>query len=479
MRNLCRRLSLCSRSGASDVLYLHFPLQRHQTTHLIFFLLSQAFFHVDLTFLSLTTIMRRFASVFVTKRDKQDTQKSKQRSQTLSLPILPSLPGSNKKPSKSSLNISVPPPPPAPPPSLHPRSPASTPSTPQLSLSGYPVHSSASSSGSASLSLKTPDDNHHVTLERSSTKRSWKSWIGVKRSGSLKRNEQKKPTKDWDHPVPPWSPPTDPPYLRPPPIPNATPFKNHDTDEDTSSESEDDESDLVSELIPANTANSDFVIASPMRAQQNFQILIKNSLVPPLVSSPFIQHSPGPIFPRSCNRSRLLPPPRTLITTMFRSHLLSRINDSSFNEDPSILPMGRRSTPAVIPSPTLSPFNEPYPSKSTKILASSPGIRRWIERPCFEDRFIIYVSTEEGLARQPVASDLAVAALEFSEAIDVMVIPDFDEDTLQKEKSSYMPWSVEPDVVVVTPPLAPAVPTKEMPQPQCAYINLHLFLIFC
>ena len=212
---------------------------------------------------------------------------------------------------------------------------------------------------------------------------SWKSWIGAKRS-SQKFEQQ-----------------------LPPP---------HDIDEDSPSEEEDQDD----EYDP-----------------NNIRIHIQNSLVVhPYPNSPFIQHPRQPIFPRSSNATSTLKTRSSTRISMFNAHLLDRLNSGplSPSELSSILPFASKSTP-LITYPILPSSDIARPKNSSVISSASLGIQRWVSRPCFEDRFIVYHPSDNAIQRRPVTSSMAIAALEYPEYLDVMVDPDFDQSSPSPEKN--------------------------------------------
>ncbi|KAF8165265.1 hypothetical protein B0H34DRAFT_231065 [Crassisporium funariophilum] len=364
--------------------------------------------------------MRRFASVFNPKRDKHDERK--------------------KQPKPLDTTLSVPHSPAA-------RSPSSTFSTPQLSIASDPAHSSASSSGSNSV-IHTPDEELLRVLPNATTKSSWKSWIGGKRSNSLKhKHSGPSPNRE----LPDWH---TPPFLHPPPkkpprLPTP-PSHADDSDEDESEESLDNDSSHIHS--PPTLQHL------PAQAQHNFQTLVKNSLAPPLPVSPFVQHASGPIFPRSCNRTNILTSQSPVRISMFRQRMLRRLQSSALTsaELAAILPIASKTIIPVITHPP-SDIDISRPQKSTKIFLASPGIRRWITRPCFEDRYMVYLATNTGIDCRPVsASSLAIAALEYPEHFDVMVNPDFEHSSLHPEKNLDDPWSItEPTLSTQVPAIEP------------------------
>ncbi|KIM46102.1 hypothetical protein M413DRAFT_23884 [Hebeloma cylindrosporum] len=159
--------------------------------------------------------------------------------------------------------------------------------------------------------------------------------------------------------------------------------------------------------------------------RQHLLLVSKNAIVPPLPLPPFVQHNLGPLFPRSVNPPPLLSPPPSLRVNMLRRHLVAHL-DLDSTPPPLLFP----STPSF---PDVS-----RPTNASKIFPASPGIRRWIARPCFEDRYSVYFPSPSGLDVRPVsAAALAVAALEFSEHLDAMAEPDFDHPGTPSHASSY------------------------------------------
>ncbi|KAG6857092.1 hypothetical protein H0H87_009653 [Tephrocybe sp. NHM501043] len=240
--------------------------------------------------------------------------------------------------------------------------------------------SASSSSGSASLCLQTPDDDQQlpVAVDRQSSRKSWRSWL----KGSSKK------------PLPDWAP-------------------SHDVDD-----------------LPSEPSTEDEPPGDPV---QPFITLVKNSLQPsPPPAAPFSHRADAAyIYPKSVNLASSLSRSNSLATELLKRRLLRRLQDETRPfikpELQSIIPLAsRRIEPFVPVKQSPHPFNESAPSKTTSITPSCPGLANWVSRPCFEDRFDLFIPEQDGtISRQPiVGSNLAVAALEFSEAIESMV--DFD-----------------------------------------------------
>ncbi|KAG6873761.1 hypothetical protein C0995_011580 [Termitomyces sp. Mi166 len=241
------------------------------------------------------------------------------------------------------------------------------------------AHSSASSSsGSASLCLQTPDDDQHLpaAVERQASRKSWRSW--------LKGSSKKTHLPDWSHDV---------------------------------------------EDIPSEPS---FPEEPPDDPLQHFTLLVKNSLQPPPPPpTPFSRRPHDPYaFPKSVDRPSLLPRSHSLATLTLKRHILKRLQDGhrpfSESELRSIAPLASRRITPVPVNQLPHPFNATAPYKTTIISPSSPGLGTWVSRPCFEDRYDLFIPEQDDtISRRPVVgSDLAVAALEFSQAIEAMVDSD-------------------------------------------------------
>lgn len=265
--------------------------------------------------------------------------------------------------------------------------------------------SSSSSSGSASLCLQTPDDDQHLpaAVERQASRRSWRLWL----KGSSKKTPHAA-LSDW---VPP----------------------SHDVDD-----------------VPSESSLHDDPPSDPL---QSFTVLVQNSLSPPpSPPSPFSRSFDDPyFFPKSANRMSLLPRSHSLASVSFKRHILKRLQDEphTFSEEElrSIAPLAsRRITPVVPLNQPHHPFNVSAPSKTTLISTSCPGLGTWVSRPCFEDRYDLFMPEQDGaVSRRPIlGSDIAVAALEFSEAIEAMADADVIHPSPQSVDISSETVSISP-----------------------------------
>lgn len=331
--------------------------------------------------------MRRFASVFAPKRDKTKDPSTPQES-------------TGSKVVHRANTLSSPP--------------LSTPIlSPSVRRGSDTAQSSVSSSGSTSL--QTPDDVP-MYLEGAPTKsKSWiNSWLGKKPSVTKPKLDSGQLNRDWQPPVPP-------PLLRPPPpgIRSVQPKPVQDSDDDDSSSDSDDDDESV-ELRPKSLS------LTPSAVQRSRKYLIahlENALISRPSAHPFVARSP-PVYPRSSN-SGPLPPQNTLHSLTLKRRLLNRLTASSHPlsvaEQTAILPFSMKSAPALLP-PFTQPIDELRPAKSVTVSAHSPGLRRWIDRPCFEHRFSVWIPTPDGISQQVVSGTrFAVPDLEFSEALEAMI----------------------------------------------------------
>ncbi|KAJ7507909.1 hypothetical protein B0H11DRAFT_1969267 [Mycena galericulata] len=315
---------------------------------------------------------------------------------------------------------------------------------PGLSSGSEPA-SSASSNGSASLSLslQTPEDD--PSLPGTPTKSKWATWLG-KKSGTIKRG---RPADDlW---VSEWRPSEPPPILQAPPRPQRNPTDS-DEEEDEDQDPSDDEDDRPQQTPRAHP------VSPYVQSRKNIELFTRNSLVHRPDLSPFVQLPGAPMYPRSANSPRSLPVRLSMHAVMHKTLLLRRLHQSSL-DDSSILPFATRPTPTPVDPPQSLPWHSTsIPAPELRFSTSSPGLRRWMSRPCFEERIAVWVPLNGALTTQPVAgSTFAVAELEYSAALDAMV--GFGLPPVQEEDHAPAP------VPTPSPPPPPPAPAPQ-PQPQ-------------
>lgn len=262
------------------------------------------------------------------------------------------------------------------------------------SVSTIPDHV-ASSASSSSGGPYTPSDDYE-SLSPALPGHRRKSWLSQVSEAAL--------------PLPPPVPdkPTTRGYL-------PRPFRRKsDQTSQTSSESEStDEQDAERSLsTPLSTPS---LLISP---KEYFRVATTNALQPPYSPPPLIHVPRGPLFPRSCNPSRQLPVNDTLHAHVLRKRLLARLDH--IPESALAGFAGRKRTPQRLPSLVLDDVAIP---KSYKVLPASQGLRRWAERPCFEDRMIVYLPAEQtgdDFRYERVYASAAVEALGYSEHVEAL-----------------------------------------------------------
>ncbi|KAF7775990.1 hypothetical protein Agabi119p4_4383 [Agaricus bisporus var. burnettii] len=374
--------------------------------------------------------MRRLVAVFSSKRDKSDS-KSKAASS-------PPRPPPHNKLLHLPLTLPFTSSPPAP-------SPSSITSTPQLSSS-----SDRSSTRSASVYAPAAEDEYQpASLSRDSTKRSWKDWLGGKRVSSDPSSIPELPYKASEPP-------------RRTRIGRSSTFQvlSRSVREIDDTQKVSLEEDYGHKIFLAHSdyvapATKPSLATSPTKAQQNLKMLITNSLIPSLPASPFVQPSPTYLYPRSCNRPQALSTKSDIRRLMLKRRLLGRLEKHSPDDAAIISPFGSKNPPVPITASTLPDYEASLPPSTTLVFRASPGIRRWISRPCFEDRFSVFLPSNDGVCQIPVTSALAVAALEYPESLDVLVDPDFDLTLAQPVLSQGVPCEPSLEGLPKTsPPLA-------------------------
>lgn len=294
----------------------------------------------------------------------------------------------------------------------------------------YPAQapSSSRSSSTVSHSLPTPDDGETI-MRTTSTKLHWKSWLG----GGKKSNDPaaKKSTVTSQH----WAVPRQTWRSRPPPVLQPPPHRHvsvDDSEDETSSESEsEDESDAGSSSGLVMTRNSTHV--APLASDNALTIhrIITEYCLQPPFSPPPLLFAPGqPAFPRSCNSRRALYKQETLESRMHRTRLL-RIIDNPKLARAHDLSFGNRTAALIKKRPSLH-LNEEAVPNTFQSCNFSQGLRKWVLRPCFEDRMDVWVPGDDIPLRTRVTGpSLGVAALEISEHVNALASANCDEVDLE------------------------------------------------
>lgn len=284
---------------------------------------------------------------------------------------------------------------------------------------------SSSSSSSGSNSLRTPGDDEG--LVRNNSKVSWMPWLGRKKS-----DVAKKPSvhhEQWDLPQQEWR-------SRPPPVLRSPPPRDQpadETEDESSSESED-ESEVAS--------GSPTLSITPLileKCRTSLRAMIANDLQPPF-SPPPVLYVPGqPVFPRSCNTRRSLYKQDTMESRMHKIHILQQLDHQQVtrSQELSIISFGMRPT-ATTQRPSLQ-LDDSAPPDTCQLRTYSQGLQKWALRPCFEDRVAVWTleeGTDKVLRTRVVGTRFGVAALEISEAVDVLAGTIAEESVLESPSTN-------------------------------------------
>ena len=260
-------------------------------------------------------------------------------------------------------------------------------------VSTMPDHIGSSAS-SSSGGPRTPSDDQEsiVPSQHGHSRKSWLPQIS-----------------DMHLPLPPVPPkPTSRPYL-----PQYLSNRESDPTSETSSESGD-----VYDHDPRRAAPVGMPGPSrPMAPAEYFHAITANALLPPFSPPPLLELPNEPSYPRSCNLSRQLQPADSLRARVQRSQLSGRPDSSH-----GVALAGFANRTRMPQSRSLVLDDVAIP-KTARVQPFSQGLRRWTERPCFEDRVVVYLPAEQsgGEPRsERVYASAAVEALAYSEHTEAL-----------------------------------------------------------
>ena len=281
-----------------------------------------------------------------------------------------------------------------------------------------PAHSSSASS-TGSVSLRTPEDDRvgHLAPHDGRSpagRRAWIPWLTPKKL-EVQVHPQRPPSF-WSDSLSPIPSPT--PAAAPS---TGIPDQATESDEDTSEESSSEESEAPS-LSPPIPARIELV-NRPIPSIDFLKTLTTNN-IPPAFSPPPLLHYPNaPDFPRSSNPSRSLPSHDTMESTMHKKRLLHYLQRGHLTSaDRRLLGrIGSRTQSATQRRALVQPEEgERYELKHLR--SSSLGLKQWMARPYFEQRFVAWVPDDVGTVVWTTVkgSGFGVWALEVSETIEFM-----------------------------------------------------------
>ncbi|KAA1466438.1 hypothetical protein DENSPDRAFT_831262 [Dentipellis sp. KUC8613] len=308
---------------------------------------------------------------------------------------------------------------------------------------------SSSSSSSGSASLRTPDDDRASPMAPPllhTPHKSWVPFIGMKKSHtapSISPHSSNTPT--------------------PKPLPPRPRSKDADSEDDTSvSLSSESETHPASKHIDHRLSPIEFVTT-----------LTTNNIEPGLSPPPLLHLPRYPLFPRSCNSVRSLAFRDTLESTMHKKRLLRRLQRRH-----ELLPSEQRTLSAFGSRPASAAKRRtlPQPDESARfdlkyVEPHSRGLKRWVNRPYFEERMAMWVPDVQSgsvVAAAVKGSGFGVWALEISEGLELLAGVTFDEvqsphigmwDPPSSASSSSSQLSAPP------PATAKQLPFKALPSP--------------
>ena len=344
--------------------------------------------------LSSTTAMRRIASIFNSRRSDKDKPAKTQPP--------PSHTAKSSRLFRSRSHISV----------------VTQPSIPKLDQA-----QSSSSSSSGSASLRTPDDDHASPMNPPVHQKPWTPWTASKKPTATQRSSPSQPLGRSNMP--------DDSIARPPPKPQAV-THDDESEDDTSESSESDE-----ERPPSSKP-----IARTLPPVEFAQSLTANHLAPAFSPYPLFYRPGTALFPRSANSSRSLLFRDSIESTMHKQRLLRKIarDELSPSERRSLAAFGSRPASAAVRRTLPLPDEGAFPDVK-HVTPHSRGLKRWIQRPYFEERTVVWtVGGDSGAIgwTRVKGSGFGVWALDVSEGLELLAGPTGDE--LERASDDVAAW---------------------------------------
>ncbi|KAF9780121.1 hypothetical protein BJ322DRAFT_1112797 [Thelephora terrestris] len=163
---------------------------------------------------------------------------------------------------------------------------------------------------------------------------------------------------------------------------------------------------------------------SPLKSLHSFTT---NALAPAFSAPPLLYLPNVPLFPRSANLVSSLHHQETVASMFLRTRMLRRLErrDLTVSDERSIASFtSNRSLPATS-QPPVSRLDDGPVCDLKRVSNISQGLKRWISRPCFEDRMSVYIPGPSGRSDDVILHHVSggafgVAALEVSQSIEVL-----------------------------------------------------------
>lgn len=217
---------------------------------------------------------------------------------------------------------------------------------------------------------------------------------------------------------------------------------------------------------PMSTPTPPAVSSKPLSAIEYTRAVANNGLAHSFSPPPLLHVPNSPLFPRSYNTHSQVASlaSGSLRVQLFHKRVLARLSQPRRADERALQPFaGKRQPPPRGPQLYLDDN-----AVSGRICLRSEGLRRWVDRPCFEDRLAVYRPEEgelcepcmKGIVCVPISgTPLGVAALEFSEHIENLagLYDDLPEDTTFNA-------DMETDAATEITFTLSASPTAELPE---------------
>ena len=190
---------------------------------------------------------------------------------------------------------------------------------------------------------------------------------------------------------------------------------------------------------PMSTPTPPAVPSKPLSAVEYTRAVARNGLAHTFSPPPLLHVPHCPLFPRSCNTHSQVASlaSGSLRVQMFHKRVLARLSQPNRVDERALQHFAGKRHPQTRGPQLYLDDN----AVSGRICLRSEGLRRWADRPCFEDRLAVYRPAEqgelcepdmEGTVCVPVSGTLlGVAALEFNEHTENLagLYDDLPEDT--------------------------------------------------
>ncbi|KDQ12743.1 hypothetical protein BOTBODRAFT_56548 [Botryobasidium botryosum FD-172 SS1] len=296
---------------------------------------------------------------------------------------------------------------------------------------------SASSDISDASSLRTPDEdprapNVRVALDdavpalvtiAAARPRGWRALIRPKRR-PVSRKKAAHPFQadslavDWQ-----------PRRTFPAPLDPSSDEEEEEEDDEEDDDDEDFLSDMFTPLPPPLPNPHMGPFGHPPRSYTNLLAVTMSGLSCQISSHPLMFNPSLPLFPRSVNpHSTTSHAASSHLVHMLKSHVVQRLEGAPSRpltraEELSIRAFGTR-PPRPLPARRATRLTEEEAIQRIGGNAGwSRGLKRWAERPCFEERVLVWIPDEFGgldCSKVMASSRSAVAALEFSDGLEAL-----------------------------------------------------------